>query len=263
MFSVTLPIALIAITAIISIGALLVTIRAVEAKSALAAMKSDFVAAVTHELKTPVAIIRLVGDTLASGRYTASAVDEYAKVLSREASRLGKAIDQLLIYARYSQAQKLDVLKLSALKIDELLDSAIERLRPAISASGCELQIQVSPSLPPVQMDREAVSHVIENIIDNALKYSTGQPVLSISGQSGGGFVTLTFADQGIGIPPADIEHVFDKFYRGHNSIGSGSGLGLTIAKRILDFHGGQIRVRSTVNAGTEIALLFPIQKPS
>lgn len=251
---------LIAITAAIGIGALMVTIRAVEAKSALAAMKSDFVAAVTHDLKTPVAIIRLVGDTLASGRYSPSALHEYAGVLSRESSRLARAIDQLLTYARYSQAQKSDALHLSRLKLQELVETGIEMLRPSLAAANCELTVDVPASLPAVHVDRQAIMQVMENIIDNALKYSGDNPVLRITGQVAGGFVVLTFADQGQGIAREDIDHVFDRFYRGRNASGAGSGLGLTIAKRILEYHGGDIRLRSNGTSGTDVMLLFPVQ---
>lgn len=249
---------LIAITSAIAIGALMVTIRAIEAKSALAAMKSDFVAAVTHDLKTPVAIIRLVGDTLASGRYSPAALHEYAAVLARESGRLGKAIDQLLTYARYSQAQRSDALQLSRLKIQDILESAVESLRPALAAANCELTLDV-PSLPPVHVDRQAMMQVIENIIDNALKYSNGTPVLSVTGCLEGRFVVLTFTDRGQGIPREDIDHVFDRFYRGRNATTAGSGLGLTIAKRILEFHGGDIRLRSDGATGTEVMLLLPV----
>lgn len=250
---------LIALSAAISIGALLVTIRAVEAKSALAAMKSDFVAAVTHDLKTPVAIIRLVGDTLAGGRYSPSSLEEYARVLSREATCLAKAIDQLLTYARYSQEQKPDALQLSTLKLDELVESGIESLRPALSAANCDLTVDVPAALPPVRVDRQAILQVIDNLVDNALKYADGTPVLRVSAYADVRFVRLTFADRGIGIPREDVDNVFERFYRGRNVTGSGSGLGLTIAKRIIEYHGGQIRVRSDGAMGTEVTLLFPI----
>jgi signal transduction histidine kinase len=252
--------ALIAISALVSIGALLVTVRAVEAKAALATMKSDFVSAVTHELKTPVALIRLVGDTLASGRYSSpSAVEEYARLMSQEAMRLGQSIDQLLTYARYSEAQKRHAPQFSALDIGELLEHGVETVRPALTAAGFDIEMQVSPHLPPVAVDRAAITQAIENIIDNAIKYAGTTPALRISVHLSGKFVTVTFQDRGIGIPPEDVENVFERFYRGRNVSNAGSGLGLTIVKRILEYHGGQIRIRSTINVGTVVELLLPI----
>jgi signal transduction histidine kinase len=103
---------------------------------------------------------------------------------------------------------------------------------------------------------------VIENIIDNGLKYSGDTPVLKVTGQAAGGFVVLTFTDRGKGIPREDIDHVFERFYRGRNVTSAGSGLGLTIAKRILEFHGGDIRLRSDGVTGTEVSLFLPVATP-
>ncbi len=95
----------------------------------------------------------------------------------------------------------------------------------------------------------------MECVIDNAIKYSSDTRTLSIVGRMGAGRVHVSFIDQGIGIPAEDIPRVFDRFYRGHNVSKAGSGLGLTIAHRILQTHGGTIGIRSTVNAGTEVEL--------
>jgi signal transduction histidine kinase len=254
---------LIALSAIVSIGALFVTLRAVEAKAALATMKSDFVSAVTHELKTPVAVIRLVGDTLSRARYSAADVEEYAKVLSNETTKLTQAIDQLLTYARYSDAQKIDSARMSILNVAELVETSVESLRPTLDAAQADVTVDVPHDLPSITVDRMAVNHVFENVLGNAVKYSVGAPRIHVAAKADGRFVTISIRDEGIGIPREDVEHVFDQFYRGRNVNKGGSGLGLTIVKRILEYHRGQIRLRSDVTFGTEVELLFPIATAS
>jgi signal transduction histidine kinase len=100
---------------------------------------------------------------------------------------------------------------------------------------------------------------VVENVIDNAIKYSGDRRELRITGAANGKHVRITFKDRGIGIPREDIDHVLDRFFRARNASGAGSGLGLALADRIVRRHGGRIQVGSTVDIGTEIQLELPI----
>jgi two-component system phosphate regulon sensor histidine kinase PhoR len=251
---------LISIAAGASLLALVLTVRADRASAALASMKSDFVAAVTHELKTPVASIRLVGDTLANGRYTSSkTVQEYAGLLSVEASRLGNSIDNLLTYARYSSAAASSTAELADVEPADLVEDALQGLRPVLANNRFDLVIDVPPDLPQVCVDRHAMIQALDNIVDNAIKYSTNEKHLAVRGRANGKTVTLTVQDRGAGIANRDLSRVFERFYRGGNVTVSGSGLGLPIAKRIVESHGGRIEVRSTVGMGTEVDVTLPI----
>jgi two-component system phosphate regulon sensor histidine kinase PhoR len=250
---------LITVAAIASLLALVLTVRADRASVALASMKSDFVAAVTHELKTPVALIRLVGDTLANGRYTSPrTVREYAALLSVEASRLGSSIDNLLTYARYSAARAADSTKRVDVEAADLVEDALQGFRPTLATLEFELIVELPPDLPQVCVDRPAVIQALENIIDNAIKYSGATRRLAVSGRAAGKSLTLTVKDSGSGICREDQARVFERFYRGRNVSTSGSGLGLPIAKRIVESHGGRIDVRSEVGAGTEVDVTLP-----
>jgi two-component system phosphate regulon sensor histidine kinase PhoR len=223
-------------------------------------MKSDFVAAVTHELKTPVASIRLVGDTLANGRYTsAKTVQEYAGLLSVEARRLGGSIDNLLTYARYSNSSAVAATELADVELADLVEDALQGLRPVLADREFDLVIDVPPDLPQICVDRPAMIQALENIVDNAIKYSTNEKHLAVTGRANGKTVTLTVQDRGAGIANRDLSRVFERFYRGGNVTVSGSGLGLPIAKRIVESHGGRIEVRSTVGMGTEVDVTLPI----
>lgn len=252
---------LISIAAGASLLALVLTVRADRASVALASMKSDFVAGVTHELKTPVAFIRLVGDTLANGRYTSpKTVQEYARLLSAEATRLSNSIDNLLTYARYSTAAA-STTALADIEPAELVEDALQGLRPALANQKFDLVIDVPPDLPQVSVDRPAMIQALDNIVDNAMKYSTNEKHLAVSATANGKSVTLTVRDRGTGIASKDLSRVFERFYRGGNATVSGSGLGLPIAKRIVESHGGRIDVRSAVGTGTEVDVTLPIAR--
>jgi signal transduction histidine kinase len=251
---------LISIAAGASLLALVLTVRADRASAALASMKSDFVAAVTHELKTPVASIRLVGDTLANGRYTSpKTVQEYAGLLSVEASRLGASIDNLLTYARYSSSPAVSSTELADVEPADLIEDALQGVRPVLASLKFDLVIDVPPDLPQICVDRPAMIQALDNIVDNAIKYSTTEKHLAVSARANGKSVTLTVRDRGAGIARKDLSRVFERFYRGGNVTVSGSGLGLPIAKRIVESHGGRIEVRSTIGSGTEVDVTLPV----
>jgi signal transduction histidine kinase len=250
---------LITIAAGASLLALLLTVRADRASVALASMKSDFVAAVTHELKTPVALIRLVGDTLANGRYTSpKTVQEYAGLLSVEASRLGSSIDNLLTYARYGGGHAADSAEFVDVEPADLVEDTLQGFRPTLATLEFELTVDLPPDLPQVCVDRPAVIQALENIVDNAIKYSGSTRRLAVSARAAGRNLTLTVKDSGSGICREDRARIFERFYRGRNVSTSGSGLGLPIAKRIVESHGGRIDVRSEVGVGTEVDVILP-----
>jgi signal transduction histidine kinase len=247
-----------------SLLALVLTVRADRASVALASMKSDFVAAVTHELKTPVALIRLVGDTLANGRYTSPrTVQEYAGLLSVEASRLSNSIDNLLTYARYGGGRAADSTELVSVEVADLVEDALQGFRLTIAAREFELTVDLPRDLPQVCIDRPAVMRALENIIDNAIKYSGATRRLAVSCRAMGKNLTLTIKDSGSGICREDRARIFERFYRGRNVSTSGSGLGLPIAKRIVESHGGRIDVRSEVGIGTEVDVKLPTSRRS
>lgn len=242
-------------SAFVTLLALMLTVRAVRSDAALASMKSDFVSAVTHELKTPLSLIRLVGDTLTNRRYsTPEAIQDYARLLSKEASRLGESIDTLLTYARYGDPRHFAQMALLPSTLSDIVEDALERFRPTIVHNGFDLRIDIASDLR-VLADRSSLSQVIDCVIDNAIKYSDNRRALTVIGRRDGGYVHLSIADRGKGIPPDDLAHVCNRFYRGGNARESGSGLGLAIARNILTHHRGGITIRSTVDVGTEVEL--------
>jgi two-component system phosphate regulon sensor histidine kinase PhoR len=139
------------------------------------------------------------------------------------------------------------------------VEDALQGLRPVLTNQAFNLDIDVPSELPQICVDRFAMIQALDNIVDNAIKYSTTDKHLAVWGRANGKTVTLTVRDKGLGIARKDLSRVFERFYRGGNVTVSGSGLGLPIAKRIVESHGGKIEVRSIVGSGTEVDVTLPI----
>ena len=239
-----------------SVVALLFTERLVRASARLASMESEFVSAVTHDLKTPIALIRLVGDTLGSGRHVApEKIREYARLLSREASRLSRSIENMLTYTRYDRSRKHQ----DFVPADpwDLVEEALTPFRLRLERLKFEVSVDVPHDLPPVRADRAGMVQAIENVISNAINYSGHARVLTIVGRLQGQFVRLTITDQGVGIDEEDLAYVLERFFRGKNAKQRGSGLGLAIAQRVIRHHGGDIALHSALGKGTEVELML------
>lgn len=245
-----------------SLIAVLMTVRAVRVSAELATMKSEFVSAVTHELKTPLALIKLVGETLERGRYTsADTIRDYAAILSQEERRLSHLIENLLTYSRLSELKQLQ--NEESVDVSELVEDTLEPYRPRLTEQGFRLGVALDPELPVVRADRTALQQVFSNLIDNAIKYSPDSKSLDIQATTDGDHVRVTIADSGAGIPNEELPKVFEKFYRGRHAREFGSGLGLAIVRRIVHQHHGTLEVTSTVGHGTTVAVTLPGVKRS
>ena len=247
--------AVIAIAGILVTGALLLTVRAVRTRAVATSMKSDFVSEATHELKTPLALIRLVGDTLARHRYSSEEeLQEYAGLLSQEAGRLSESINSLLTYARYGDPSSTSQITMAAAALNDLIDAALERFRPALAARGFDLVVDIPPNVR-LMVDTHSMIRAFEAVIDNAIKYAGGEPCLHIRARREGRQAVITLTDHGIGVPEGDVPHVFNRFYRARNAATVGSGLGLTIVRSIVHRHGGTVTLRSEVDIGTDVEI--------
>lgn len=240
-----------------SLVAVLMTVRAVRVSAELATMKSEFVSAVTHELKTPLALIKLVGETLERGRYTSEeTIRDYATILSQEERRLSHLIENLLTYSRLSELRQMPMDE--AVDLSELVEDVLEPFRPRLKELGFQLGVTLDPELPHVRADRMALQQVFGNLIDNAIKYSPDRKSLEIEARADGDRVRVTITDTGAGIPPEEASKVFEKFYRGRHAREFGSGLGLAIVRRIVQQHGGALELESRIGEGTTVAVVLP-----
>lgn len=236
---------------------LLVAIRVTRASIALAGVRSDFVSSVTHELKTPLTTILSVSETLVRGRVTTpEALNRYAQLLMQEARRLTRLVDNILAYARVTDVT--EVYSFQPLEPAELVAAALRgfpHLRPPA------VEIDVPASLPTIHADRTSVVLTLDNLIDNALRYSAGEPWVAIRARERGRFVEIVIADHGIGIPAAELPLITKRFVRGRSTEVPGSGLGLAIVTRVVADHDGQMRIESTPGGGTTVTLVFPVSE--
>lgn len=252
--------ALLAVAGMIAIVALLLTVRADRAAAELALLQSEFVSAVSHEMKTPLSLITLASDTLASGRYQSTkTIRDYGKMLAHEAHQLTRLIDNVLCYARLhdsgapSTAEPIDIL--------DLVEESVNRFRLQLNALTFDVQLQLPLEVPSVHGDRIMLQHALDNLIDNAVKHGEAGHQLSVRVQSDHDWVQIQVTDAGQGIPADEIAHIFDKFYRGRTARKRGSGLGLAIVQRIVREHRGRIRITSEVGKGTTVDISLPASK--
>jgi two-component system phosphate regulon sensor histidine kinase PhoR len=237
---------------------LVLTARAARHSARLAEMRSEFVSTVTHELKTPIATIRAVGDTLVRGRISEpQALREYAQLVVQEAKRLTRLVENLLAYARITDVT--EVYAFEPLALEPLLNEALKGFAAQLSEAGFAVQVDVPPDLPPVRGDPTALRLVLDNLLDNAIRYSGAGRWLGLRASAApSGRVVLEVGDRGVGIPASEIDKVTRRFYRGRRPRSSGSGLGLAIVKRIAEDHGGTVTISSTPGTGTTVRLEIP-----
>jgi signal transduction histidine kinase len=249
-----------AVMTVVLAAALLLGFRAARASAALAEMRSEFVSTVTHELKTPLANIRALNETLASGKGDASMSREYALLAVDEAKRLTRLVDNLLAYAKIADAA--DVYSFEPVLVDAAIRRALQEFAPPLSQAGFETRLDVAPDLPAVWADVSALGLVLNNLIDNSIRYASPEHrSLAIRAARDGDGVVLEVADRGVGIPADELPSVTRKFFHGRGSHTGGSGLGLSIVDRIVSDHHGSLEIRSDVGMGTTVVVRLPIAR--
>ena len=236
---------------------LLATARAARASAAVAAVRADFVATVTHELKTPLSTIRAVGETLVRGRIkTDHDLNRYAHLLVREERRLTRLVNNLLAYSRVTDVT--EVYSFEPLDPASLIAEATQGFRRQLTDGAVRLDVEVGPDVPAVRADRTAIVLALDNLIDNAIRYSGAGTTVSVRGSAEAHHVRFDVIDRGSGIPADDLPQVRRRFVRGSTARGPGNGLGLAIVNRIAADHGGALDMTSEVGRGTTATLIIP-----
>jgi two-component system phosphate regulon sensor histidine kinase PhoR len=243
------------------LGGVALAIRVTDREARLAQAKSTFVSNVSHELKTPLSLISLFSEILELGRVkNEEKRTEYYRIIRHESRRLNKTIDNILDFSRIEAGRK--KYELVHGDMAEVIDSVLSTHRYQIMNFGFDVQTDIQRDLPPVLIDREAMTQAISNLLDNAIKYSGKVKQLSISAKTLGSDLSIEIADQGIGIPRVEQAKIFEKFYRVGNGLVhdvKGSGLGLALVQHIIEAHNGTISVESDVGKGSRFTILLPL----
>lgn len=227
-------------------------------------MQKEFVADVSHELKTPITSIMGYADTLLESEYDKEMQAKFLGVISSEARRMARLVTDLLVLSRYDNKKitKEEV----EFDLGDLTKKCIERLKFEIEKKNHHIECFVTANVPPVKADKYGIERVILNIITNAIKYTPENGIIKVYV----GFVYndayIKIIDNGIGIPEQDLSRIFERFYRvdkARTREMGGTGLGLSIAKEILDQNNGSIDIKSEVGKGTEIVIRVPTKKLS
>jgi signal transduction histidine kinase len=248
---------LILVATAVAIIALVHSVHALRTKLQLAAMKSDFIDTVSHELKTPLASVSLVGETLCNRRNISEQnLADYGSVLLKEATHLSRLLENLLTISRITHSK--NAYLMTSVSIRDALNEAINRLQPQIRERAFQVICRESGEIPNAYCDQEAIVHVFENLIENAIKYSDDMREIDIWISAGSGHVHATVKDKGKGILPEDMPHIFERFFRGRNAGFGGSGLGLAIARNIVEAHRGRISIESVAGEGTSAMVSLP-----
>jgi len=235
--------------------------RLVRRETEMARLKADFVANVSHDLKTPLSVIRMFGETLEMGRLPdETARREYYRVITRESERLTRLIDNVLDFSRIESGRQTYVRVPTA--VEPLVRETLEAFSVPLAQQGFKVDVQMAPDLPEASLDAEAVGQALANLIDNAIKYSSEHKSVTISACVADGRLALTVADEGIGIPRAEQRRIFDKFYRVGRSETQGrrgSGVGLALVRHVAEAHGGRVTVDSRPGEGSRFTLWLPL----
>jgi signal transduction histidine kinase len=234
-------------------------LRDVWRQLALARLRADLVSSVSHELKTPLTLIRLYGETLVHGpNFTEEERHGFYGIIARESERLTHLIERVLDFSRIDGGEKEYRLVLGDLS--SVVGPTVEPYRRYLAQQGFTVETELAESLPPVRLDPDAVSQAVLNLLDNAAKYSGPSKFVAVRLYAAPKNIVLEVEDHGIGIAPEERDKIFDQFYRGSRSTAKGGyGLGLFLVKHIMDAHGGSIELDSEPGRGSRFRLLFPI----
>ena len=222
-------------------------------------MRKEFVADVSHELKTPITSIMGYADTLLEGEYDKETQNKFLEVIAGEARRMARLVTDLLTLSRYDSKNKST--EKTQFDLGELVKQCQDKLAIEIMKKKHDVNCFVTADVPPVYANRDDIERVVLNILTNSIKYTKEGGEIKIYV----GFVYndayIKIFDNGIGIPEEDLNKIFERFYRvdkARTREMGGTGLGLSIAKEILDKNGGSIDIKSTVGKGTEVVVRIP-----
>jgi signal transduction histidine kinase len=243
------------------LAAVVLALRNAARATKLSQMKTEFVSSVSHELRTPLASIRVFGEFLRLGRVTEPRkVREYGEYIESESRRLTQLVDNILDFSEIESGLKR--YRFEKANLAGIVSETLERFSARLKKEGFSVEVRAPSSpLPPAWADRSAVTQVLTNLLDNAIKYSGDARRIGIDLAQQNGYVSVTVSDEGPGIEVEEQGRIFEEFYRVSNGLVhdvKGSGLGLAIVKHVVEAHAGTVTVRSRPGAGSSFTVELP-----
>lgn len=248
-------------TAII-ITAFVLTIRTMLNQKKLSEIKSDFINNMTHEFKTPIATIQLAGDALKNKKVLGDkeSIQYYTQMIQEENRRMNKQVEKILNAAQLEKEEL--KLQLKHIEVHSILEKVCGNTQIKVENSGGTITTDLNASDSVIEADEVHFSNIIFNLVDNAIKYCTAGPEVTIRTSNQGKNLHIKVIDNGIGMTKETTNQIFEKFYRAHTGNVhdvKGFGLGLAYVKRVVDAHEAKISVESKLNKGSTFSLVFPL----
>lgn len=248
----------IALAAVVALA--LPAVRLIRRQAAVAQLRNDLVANVTHELKTPLASMRLLVDTLLNAPVLhEETARQYLQLIARENARLSRLIDNFLAFSRMERNKQ--AFEFSEASPKDIVDTTAAAVRERFNSPECRFEAQAAPDLPPVRADADALVTALLNLLDNAYKYSGERKEILLRAAAENGQITFAVRDNGIGVPPRETGRIFRRFYQVDQRLartGGGCGLGLSIVQFIVTAHHGTVRVESEPGRGSTFIISLP-----
>ncbi|WP_425464230.1 cell wall metabolism sensor histidine kinase WalK [Paenibacillus zeisoli] len=228
----------------------------------LEASRREFVANVSHELRTPLTTIKSYTEALEDGALQDQELaPRFVGVIQNETERMIRLVTDLLHLSRLDSKES--PLRMQQTDINEMLDEVADRFSFQMQEKGIEVRVQVEDGIHQVWFDRDQIDQVLDNLISNAMKYTSGGSITIRAYLTDDGILAISVEDTGIGIPKKDLDRIFERFYRVDKARSrnmGGTGLGLSIAREIVKAHGGTISLESELGTGTKVTFTLPVE---
>ena len=250
------------ILVLLTFGTVLV-VRTVSHEMEVLRLKSDFVSSVSHEFKTPITAIKTLIERLQQGKVKSlDKRKEYYSIISKDADKLSSLVRNILDYSKVDAGRRQYFFQQTDMA--QLVKEEIGNFKRDKIYAGIKIETQISQDIPGIDIDRESFSLALNNLLENAVKFSPERKEILVEVKRDAENVRMNVKDKGMGIDSGEMDKIFDEFYQGKNAARQslrGTGLGLTLVKHVMEAHGGKVFVKSKIGEGSTFSLIFPIRQ--